>query len=173
MLLPTPRLLCLSLLLAAKSAPSAPLTDDHAITIHSQRDISAKRRALIQYLWGHDGLPAKRMPDLIRTNITSPVKQLEQLARVDEFHFNLAPALESLAFHFIAKKANRELVIVHHGHGCTLDDDPSDKDVGYGLQRTISALLNEGYGVLGVFMPHMRPGDCTGGHDAMFQANPN
>ena len=30
-------------------------------------------------------------------------------------------------------------------------------------------LLREGYGVLGVFMPHLRPGDCTGGHDAMFQ----
>jgi len=26
--------------------------------------------------------------------------------------------------------------------------------------------LRDGYGVLGVFMPHMRPGDCTGGHDA-------
>ncbi|MEO8428165.1 MAG: hypothetical protein ABI651_13730, partial [Verrucomicrobiota bacterium] len=36
-------------------------------------------------------------------------------------------------------------------------------------QRTINALLREGYGVLGVFMPHMRPDDCTGGHDAMFQ----
>ena len=37
------------------------------------------------------------------------------------------------------------------------------------MQRTIKALLREGYGVLGVFMPHKRPGDCSGGHDAMFQ----
>ena len=59
--------------------------------------------------------------------------------------------------------------MLHHGHGCTFDDDPSPKDAGSGLQRTIKALLREGYGVLGVFMPHMRPGDCTGGHDAMFQ----
>jgi hypothetical protein len=65
------------------------------------------------------------------------------------------------------------LVVVHHGHACTLDDDPSPADIGYGLQRTIDALLREGYGVLGVFMPHMRPGDCTGGHDAMFQTNTN
>jgi hypothetical protein len=51
-----------------------------------------------------------------------------------------------------------------------MDDDPSPEDVDYGLQRTVSALLREGYGVLGVFMPRMRPGDCTGGHDAMFEA---
>jgi hypothetical protein len=61
--------------------------------------------------------------------------------------------------------------VVHHGHACTLDDDHSPAEVGYGLQRTIHALLREGYGVLGVFMPHMRPGDCSGGHDAMFQTN--
>jgi hypothetical protein len=76
-----------------------------------------------------------------------------------------------MAYHFIAEQPNRELVVIHHGHACTLDDDPSPNDVGYGLQRTIHALLREGYGVLGVFMPHMRPGDCTGNHDAMFQTN--
>jgi hypothetical protein len=54
-----------------------------------------------------------------------------------------------------------------------LDDDSSPTDAGFGLQRTINGLLREGYGVLGVFMPHMRPGDCTGGHDAMFQIKTN
>ncbi len=84
---------------------------------------------------------------------------------------DMSPGLQGLAYHFIPQRPNRELVVVHHGHACTLDDDPSPKDVGYGLQRTIDALLREGYGVLGVFMPHMRPGDCTGGHDAMFATN--
>jgi len=37
------------------------------------------------------------------------------------------------------------------------------------LWRTIQALLGEGFGVLGVFMPHMRPGDCTGKHEAIFE----
>jgi hypothetical protein len=81
----------------------------------------------------------------------------------------MAPGLQGLAYHFIPQHANRELVIVHHGHACTFDDDPGPADAGFGLQRTICALLREGYGVLGVFMPHMRPGDCSGGHDAMFQ----
>jgi hypothetical protein len=101
--------------------------------------------------------------------VPSPVKQLSDFARVDEFRIDIAPGLQGLAYHFIPRRPNRDLVVVHHGHSCTLDDDPSPADIGYGLQRTINALLREGYGVLAVFMPHMQPGDCTGGHDAMFQ----
>src|SRR5207248_10791446 len=136
--------------------------------LHSAREVKEKRRALVKYIWGAEGFPDRRLPDRVITNVASPVKELSQLARVDELRMELAPGLEGLAYHFIPQHPNRELVVVHHGHACTLDDDPSPKDVGYGLQRTISALLGEGYGVLGVFMPHMRTGDCTGGHDAMF-----
>jgi hypothetical protein len=162
---------CLAIAFLARSAGSAPLIDDRAITVHSTREIAAKRRALIQYLWGDEGFPAHRLPNLVLTNVASPVHLLNHLARVDEFHVDLAPGLEGLAYHFIPQKPNRQLVVVHHGHACTLDDDPSPADVGYGLQRTIQGLLLHGYGVLGVFMPHMRPGDCTGGHDAMFSLN--
>jgi len=156
--------------LLASRAQSAPLIDDRAITIHSTRDVAEKRRALIQYLWGAEGFPVRRLPN-VTTHVPSPVQHLDHLARVDEFRFDMATGLQGVAYHFIPQHPNRELVVVHHGHACTLDDDPSPKDVGYGLQRTINALLREGYGVLGVFMPHLRPGDCTGGHDAMFQTN--
>jgi len=145
------------------------LLDDRVITIHSTRDVTAKRQALIKYVWGAEGFPKRRLPDMVVTNVASPVKQLADLARVDEFRLNMAPGLQGLAYHFIAQHPNGELVVLHHGHGCTFDDDPGPADVGFGLQRTIAALLREGYGVLGVFMPHKRPGDCTGGHDAMFQ----
>lgn len=147
------------------------LIDDRAITVHSAREIAAKRRTLIQFLWGDSGFPKRRLPDTVLTNVASPVKELNHLARVDEFRMELAPGLQGLAYHFIPQSPNRELVVLHHGHGCTLDDDPSPDDKGYGLQRTIAALLREGYGVLGVFMPHMRPGDCTGHHDQMFLTN--
>ena len=149
--------------------PAAPLVNDRAITIHSAREVAEKRRALIQYVWGAEGFPGRRLPN-VQTNVASPVKHLSHLARVDEFRIDMAPGLRGLAYHFIAERPNRELVVVHHGHACTLDDDPSPADVGYGLQRTINALLREGYGVLGVFMPHLQPGDCTG-HNALFQTN--
>jgi hypothetical protein len=148
----------------------ADLLNDRAITIQSAGEAKAKRKALIDYLWGTNGFPTQRLPEVVLTNVGSPVKQLpEQLGRVDELRMALAPGLEGLAYHFVPARPNRQLVVVHHGHACTLDDDPSPQDVGYGLQRTIAALLTEGYGVLGVFMPHMRPGDCTGQHAAMFE----
>src|SRR5437016_1904994 len=167
------RSVCLAVIfligLSSIQAPCAELVMDRAITVHSAREVAQKRRALIQYLWGAQGFPERRLPDSVITNVASPVKQLGHLARLDELRMDLAPGLQGLAYHFIPQRPNFELVVVHHGHACTLDDDPSPNDVGYGLQRTIDALLREGYGVLGVFMPHMRPGDCTGGHDAMFQ----
>ena len=149
-------------LFVAARVQSAALVDDRALTVHSAREVKPKREALIQYLWGKGGLPKKRLPDVIQTNVVAPVKQLTYLRRVDEFRMDLAPGLRGLAYHFIAEKPNRELVVLHHGHACTLDDDPSPSDLGFGLQRTIHALLREGYGVLGVFMPHMRPRDCSG-----------
>jgi hypothetical protein len=155
--------------LVAGQGHTAQLLDDRAITVHSAREVTEKRRALVHYLWGAEGFPARRLPDVVLTNVASPVKQLTNLARVDELRIDLAPSLQGLTYHFIPERPNRELVVVHHGHGCTLDDDPGPADAGFGLQRTINALLRDGYGVLGAFMPHMRPGDCTGGHDAMFQ----
>jgi len=154
--------------LVSDSMAAAQLLDDRAITVGSAGEVAAKRRALIQYIWGADGFPAQRMPDQVVTNLASPVRQLTGLARVDELRIDMAPGLQGLAYHFVPAEPNGELVVLHHGHGCTLDDDPSPADVGYGLQRTIHALLRAGYGVLGAFMPHLRPGDCTGGHDAMF-----
>lgn len=156
------------LLFSAATAECASLIDDRQITIQSASDVKEKRRQLIQYIWGAAGWPKERLPTSVKTLSQSPVKALDELQRVDELRFDLAPGLEGLAYHFIPKKPVRELVVLHHGHACTLDDDPSPENVGYGLQRTTAVLLADGYSVLGVFMPHMRPGDCTGGHDAMF-----
>ncbi len=152
----------------ASAAQSAPLVDDRAITIHSAQEVTEKRRGLVRYLWGAEGFPGRRLPNVVETNIINPVKQLSHLLRVDALRIDMAPGLQGLAYHFVPEKPNGELVVVHHGHACTLDDDPSPGEVGFGLQRTIQALLREGYGALGVFMPHMQPGDCAGGHDAMF-----
>lgn len=128
----------LALILACILTPSlaaAQLVDDRTITVRSAADVRAKRRALIAYLWGKDGFPKRRLPDLVLTGVRSPVQHLAELDRVDELRMNLAPGLEGLAYHFVAQRPNRQLVVVHHGHACSLDDDPSPADVGYGLQR--------------------------------------
>jgi hypothetical protein len=157
-------------LLEATAADAPKLINDRAITIRTTREATARREALVRYLWGEDGFPARRMPDRVLTNVPSPVNHLHHLKRVDEIRVDQAVDLQGIAYHFVPERPNHELVVVHHGHGCTLDDDPSAAETGFGLQRTIAALLAEGYGVLGVFMPHMRPGDCTGNHEGLFSA---
>jgi hypothetical protein len=158
--------LALSLLIGA--IHSAEPVNDRAVTITSENQAIEKRRELIQHIWGSPNLPT-HLPSSVTTSIPSPVKNLANLARVDELRIDLATNLQGLAWHFIPTNPNRQLVIVHHGHACTLDDDPGANDVGYGLQRTINALLRERYSVLGVFMPRQRPGDCGGSHDALFE----
>src|ERR1041385_6379830 len=101
---------------------SAELLDDRTITIHSGADISHRRKVLIRYLWGEEGFPT-RLPERTLTNIPCPVKPLAHLKRVDELRIPMAPDLDGLAWHFLAEHPNGELVIVHHGHACTLDDD--------------------------------------------------
>ncbi|MBI1839697.1 MAG: hypothetical protein HYR88_02455 [Verrucomicrobia bacterium] len=164
------RLIVAALVLAATAqfAVPAPALDDRAITLRTERDIAVRRQELIRHIWGPQGFPERRLPSVVKRNVPSPVRGLDKLARVDELRFDLAPGLEGLAYHFIPASPNRELVILHHGHACSLDDSPSPADPGYGLQHTIRALLLNGYGVLGVYMPRQRPGDCGGSHEALF-----
>src|SRR5438046_561382 len=96
--------------LSVQRLPSAQLLNDRDITVRSAREVAAKRQALVKYLWGPEGFPKRRLPDSVVTNVAIPVKQLTNLARVDELRMELAPGLEGLAYHFIPQHPNRELV---------------------------------------------------------------
>ena len=86
----------LVLAILANPVRPAQLIDDRAITVHSTREIAEKRRALIRYLWGAEGFPVRRLPNIVLTNIPSPVRQLTHLARVDELRIDMAPGLQGL-----------------------------------------------------------------------------
>src|SRR2546421_10382899 len=73
---------------------SAELVTDRAITLHSTKQVTEKRRALLRYIWGSEGFPERRLPDKVLTNVPSPVKGLTQVARVDELRMDLAPGLQ-------------------------------------------------------------------------------
>src|SRR4029450_4038892 len=81
----------LAVILCASHLHAAELIVDRAITIHSTREVTEKRRALIEYLWGSNGFPKGLLPTTVVTNIDSPVKQLTDLARVDELRMDLRP----------------------------------------------------------------------------------
>jgi hypothetical protein len=161
-------------------APVRALVDDRQITISSATDLSNKRQALIRFVWGSAGFPSDKLPSsrtldvcgLPRGNqppasdVCSFVNNLNNLRRVDEIRIAMSWGQEGLAYHFIpAERKNHRLVILHHGHACTFNDSSALADVGYGMRRTINALLQDGYSVLAMYMPHYRPDDCTGHGD--------
>lgn len=167
------------------SSAAAQLVDDRNITIASGTDVTAKRAAIVDYIWGTEGFPAAEQPTSVAPNIPSPIGALENLERVDLLRINDNTPHPGRAFHFIPLRKNGQVVLVHHGHGTTFagtaafsDYDPGH--AGLGLRRTIEALLVDGYGVVAVYMPHMRdaidlgggqsePADTGPSHDAMFQ----
>ena len=86
------------------------------LSFHSATGVAEKRQALIQYIWGDEGFPKKRLPDVV-ANVTSPVRQLDGVERVDELLIDMVPGLQGLAYHFIPTRPNGGLVVVHHGKG--------------------------------------------------------
>src|SRR5678816_4726256 len=105
------------------------LVNDREIKVHTRKEIQEKRRALERYIWGEAGFPKELVPHVVK-DVATPVKELTNLKRVDEFRIALAEGVEGLAYHFVPERSNRQLVIVHHGHACTLDDAVGAADVG-------------------------------------------
>ncbi len=144
---------------------------DSKVTLTSAASVSARRRQLVQWLWGSDSVPISMMPSSVAKNISSPVSGLEGLvARVDGISLTQSSQLTTQSLHFVPVSPNGQAVVLHHGHACTFDDYAGPLEQGYGMQRTIVALLTRGFGVLAVYMPHMQPDDCNVvSHDSMFQ----
>lgn len=140
--------------------PPSVYIDDHALSVDAS-NLEAKRRAVIDYLWGDRGFPTA-VP-AVQRGIASPIPNLTNLRRVDELRVLMDGGEANVTQHFIAQRSNGRLVVMSLGHMCTLDDgdrlDPTS-DEGYGLTRTVQTLLEDGYSVLAAYMPHMRPGEC-------------
>lgn len=166
-------MLMISIIWFVPPAPVFALIKDSQITISSPTDVRNKRQALIRFIWGSAGFPRNKLPSSVAINIPSPVNNLSNLQRVDEIRVAMDAGQEGLAHHFIpVERKNNQLVILYHGHACTLNDSSALTDVGYGMQRTINALLHDGYSVVGMYMPHQRPDDCDRSpdvHNNMFK----
>lgn len=168
------RRFALALFLAAAAAAQGraralpPPQDDRFVTVRTGAHARERREQLVRYLWGDAGMPRRRVADEHRRDVRGPLPGLAAVRRVDELVMDLAPGLRGLGYHFIPSAPNGDLVVVHQGHACGLADPAGPGETGHGLQRTITALLGEGYGVLALFMPRRRPGDCGGSHEELF-----
>ena len=145
------------------------IVNDRKITVTRIGDIAKKRKRLIRFIWGENGFPADRYPVEVQEIIESPIPNLDNLERLVRLRIEMEGGVESVAWHFIPAKNNNRLVVVHQGHNCTLNDSSVAGNLDMGTARTINLLLSQGYGVLGVYMPHQMPDDCwAGSHDCMF-----
>lgn len=146
----------------APPIPPPPLVNDRVIALPDAEAVAAKRRALIDYVWGSAGFPRDAMPARVDRDVTTPIAPTPDLLRVDALRVRMAPGETSVLHHFVPSKPNGELVVVHQGHDCDGLGDPET-----GLSDVIAALLARGYGVLGAEMPHQNAGDCRT-HEPMF-----
>ncbi|HEX8411855.1 MAG TPA: hypothetical protein VF883_23605 [Thermoanaerobaculia bacterium] len=172
-------LLLLAIFLGASA--TAQLVDDRTITVLTGTDVINKRQAIVNYIWGTEGFPSTELPNSVVTNVPSPLAGLENLERVDLLRVNDTTAHRGRVFHYVPLRKNGQVVAVHQGHDTTFagSDALTDSSTAGGLRRTINALLMDGYGVLAVYMPHVREALNLGGgvteaadtspsHDAMF-----
>jgi pimeloyl-ACP methyl ester carboxylesterase len=149
--------------------------DDYVISISSAADVVSKREQLIKFVWGADGFPTGAS-ELVSKNIPSPVAGLENLERVEKLRTSMptstiGPVIVT-SYHFIPARKKKRLVVVHQGHGCPISFDDAAKGSG-GFQHTIKALLQDGYGVMAVFMPLQSEEQCEKGeHGTLFEEAP-
>lgn len=132
--------------------------------------MTAKRKAIIRYIWAKDALPKNLLPAAIERDSIRP-ENLQNLGRVDTLRISMDVGVKGLSHLFHPKRqGNGRVVILHLGHtdGCTFNDNvPGEPDIG--MRRTINALLSAGFTVLGVYMPQITPEECRWEHDRLFR----
>lgn len=136
------------------------------LQVRTAADIVAKRRDLIQFIWGHDTLPAFAAPpaDAVETGVAHPAiaaLNLPNLRRVDRYRIESElPAargepsapLRSYVYEFVPAAGNDRLVVYHQGHirDASLVFEPATM---LGADHVLRVFLELGYTVLFVQMP--------------------
>ncbi len=142
-------------------------TDDREIRINTPAEARHKKIEIIKAIWGSDRIP-DRSDVLVSTGVGSPLSPDPSLSRVDKFEIPVNAAseeralpLKDLAYFFVPVKRNNRLVILNPGHSCRLSSQPGND---YGIELAIAGLLQSGFDVLAVFMPHVSDTECNLDH---------
>jgi polygalacturonase len=143
-------------------------TDDRDIRIHNKAEAAKKRVEIIRAIWGRDSLP-QRSDVVLSADILSPLNPSSFVARVDKIEIPVnAPVAEGtepikdLAYLFVPVSRNNRLVILNPGHTCTVKSEPKGEE--YRIEETITGLLQGGFDVLAVYMPHVTDTGCSLDH---------
>ena len=142
-------------------------TDDREIKIHTPAEVKAKRMEIIKAIWGTNILPV-RTDVVVTPDVKSPLSPSSTLSRVDRIEIPVSAAedqgaspVKDLAYLFVPVRRNNRLVLLNPGHSCTLKESP---ETNYRIEQTINGLLQAGFDVLAVFMPHVSETGCNLDH---------
>jgi len=114
------------------------------ININNDKDITEKRKKLINYIWKNDSKFPTEAEILIEKNIdSSEFEKLPNLKRIDKHEVIMEYGVNSISYLFLPEKQNGSLFIYHQGH-------QGDFSSGY---KTIETLLENEYAVLAFSMP--------------------
>lgn len=143
--------------------------DDRKIRILSPADVTKKRLEIIRAIWGSDKIP-DCSDVIVTTNVASPLHPYPFISRVDKIEIPVhaivaagAMQIKDLAFYFVPVMRNNRLVIINPGHTCSIKAVPKDGNA-YRIEETIVGLLQAGFDVLAVYMPHVSETNCNLDH---------
>jgi len=129
------------------------ITDDREIRINKPGDVINIRLEIFRAIWNDSKIP-DRSDVIVTPNIQSPLHPNKIVSRVDRIEIPVEGlnSVKDLAYLFVPVHRNKRLIVFNPGHSYTLiDDDRHDSRV----EATITGLLEAGYDVLAVFMPHV------------------
>ncbi len=150
-------------------------TDDREIKIHTPAEVKAKRLEIINAIWGKKSLP-DRSDVIVTPAITSPLSPNSSVARVDRIEIPVnarikegSTPVKDLAYLFVPVKRNNRLVMLNPGHTCKISNQPGED---YRIEAAIIGLLQSGFDVLAVFMPHVSETGCDLNHCNVMNTDP-
>jgi polygalacturonase len=142
-------------------------TDDREIRLNTPAGVRKKQVDIIRAIWGTDRMP-ERSDVVVTPNIKSPLSPNSSVARVDRFEIPVEAEIKAgtepvkdLAYFFIPVKRNNRLVLLNPGHSCKLTSPPDSDNR---IEQTVTGLLQSGFDVLAVFMPHVSEEGCNLDH---------
>jgi pimeloyl-ACP methyl ester carboxylesterase len=109
----------------------------------------AKRQEIVDFLWKGNGLPTSEAVD-VKVDVPNPITTLSisNLASVDELAVEVGERM-SYVYHFRPSNQNDRLMLYHAGH--------SEQLFMAGGDHTIRHLIEQGFDVLGFYMPGFGP----------------
>jgi len=139
--------------------------DDRYIRIKKPDDVASLRLKIIKVIWGKGQIPMRNNVKITK-GIISPLNPCSSLAAVDKIEIPMDSLVlpgngpeYDLAYHFKPVNRNNRLVVFNPGHLCTMKTDP-EAEIDYGTEATITGLLEKGFDVLAVYMPHVSENNC-------------